>query len=117
MVAINFKAEFADKVEFGEKLQTIRRKLRCKKGDALQLYTGQRTPACRKLRDAIVIAVDTVIITPEKPIFGNPKWWPKDKDLFAENDGFSCYDAMRDFFTDHYGHDDFEGYIIMWSAK
>ena len=43
MVAFNFSPEFADAVASGAKRQTIRKTARAKKGDMLQLYTGQRT--------------------------------------------------------------------------
>lgn len=117
MVAFTFKKRFADKVESGEKLQTIREKARAKAGDKLQLYTGMRTKSCRKLRDAVCCAVDSICITPEGPVFGQPGWWPKDKDLFAKRDGFPCYDAMYDFFCSEYGEEVFNGFIIMWSTK
>jgi hypothetical protein len=116
MVAYNFKAQFAPDVESGRKLQTIRAKARCKAGDALQLYTGMRTKGCRKLRDAVCVAVDTVSITPEGLFFGNPGWWPKDKDLFAERDGFGSYDEMYDWFCSDHDEEVFNGYVIMWSA-
>jgi hypothetical protein len=116
MVAINFKPEFAKAVESGVKLQTIRAKARCKAGDVLQLYTGQRTKNCRKLRDAVCIAVDTVCITPEGIEFGQPGWWPKDADRFAENDGFKSYDEMYDFFCSDHGEEVFNGYVILWDA-
>jgi hypothetical protein len=43
MVAFNFATEFAGPVERREKKQTIRQTRRAKPGDAIQLYTGQRT--------------------------------------------------------------------------
>jgi hypothetical protein len=52
MVAYNFKAQFAPLVEAGIKRQTIRargKRRHAAKGDRLQLYTGQRSPTCRKL--------------------------------------------------------------------
>lgn len=117
MVAYNFKPQFADRVEAGLKFHTIREKARAKVGDKLQLYTGMRTKKCRKLIDAICIAVDTVCITPEGPIFGQPGFWPKDKDLFAERDGFKCYDEMYDFFCSDHGEEVFNGYVIMWRKE
>lgn len=117
MVAINFKKQFAPDIESGKKLQTIRAKERAKAGDQLQLYTGMRTKSCRKLRDAFCVAVDNVSITPEGPFFGNPGWWPKDKDIFAQRDGFKCYDEMYDFFCSDYGEEIFNGYVIMWRVE
>ena len=116
MVAFSFKKQFADDVESGKKLQTIRGKARAKAGDKLQLYTGMRTKSCRKLRDAICIAVDSVCITPEGPIFGQPGWWPKDHDEFAYRDGFQSYDEMYDWFCSDHGEEVFNGFVIMWNA-
>ena len=121
MVAISFKKRYAEKVESGTKLMTIRKTKRVKAGDKLQLYTGMRTKGCRKLRDAVCVAIDSVSITPDGPFFGQPGWWPKDKNVFAERDGFQTYADMYDFFKSEYGFDEddyiFNGYAIMWNAK
>lgn len=117
MVAFNFKACFAGDVESGKKTQTIRANKRCKAGDILQLYTGQRTKSCRKLGDAVCIAVDSISITPGGLKFGNPGWWPKDPDVFAERDGFTSYDDMYDFFCSDHEQEVFNGYVIMWRKK
>lgn len=120
MVAISFKKQHAGKVESGKKLMTIRKTKRAKAGDKLQLYTGMRTRGCRKLRDAVCIAVDSVSITPNGPFFGQPGWWPKDRDVFAERDGFPSYAEMYAFFRSEYGMGEsdyiFNGYAIMWNA-
>lgn len=119
MVAINFKKIYAPKVESGSKTQTIRRKARAKPGDKLQLYTGMRTKGCRKLMDAVCCAVDSVSITQEAPFFGQPGWWPKDKNVFAKRDGFQTYADMYEFFKETYGFGEdgyiFNGYVIMWN--
>ena len=52
MTAFNFTVN-VEKVEDGSKLSTIRKEQRAKVGDKLQFYVGQRTKACRKLRDAV----------------------------------------------------------------
>lgn len=56
MVALNFKAQFADDVEEGRKRRSVRAPRKdgrdLKKGDKLQLYTGMRQTGCRKLGDA-----------------------------------------------------------------
>lgn len=63
MVAYNFQKRFADAVESGRKRQTIRKgPARCKPGAALQLYTGQRTKGCRKLREAVCTEVRPIAI-------------------------------------------------------
>jgi len=116
MVAFNFQKKFADAVENGNKLQTIRQKKRAKAGDAVQLYTCQRTQNSRKLRDAVCVAVDSVSITPNGPFFGQPGWWPKDKHVFAERDGFKDYAEMYQWFFDTYQEEIFNGYVFLFSA-
>ena len=52
MPAYNFQKQFAPLVESGQKRQTIRaigKRRHARPGESLQLYTGQRTKACRKL--------------------------------------------------------------------
>jgi hypothetical protein len=118
MVAFNFQKKFADAVESGAKLQTIRQKRRCKAGDAVQLYTCQRTKNSRKLRDAVCVAVDSVTLTKDGPFFGQPGWWPKDKNVFAERDGFKSYQEMWDwFFVTYQNEEIFNGYVYLFSAK
>lgn len=58
MVAYNFQARFAPDVAAGRKLQTIRaegRRAHAKAGDRVQLYTGMRTKACRKLAEGTCV--------------------------------------------------------------
>lgn len=123
MVAINFKAQFADDVESGVKRQTIRRNARCKPGDALQLYTGMRQPGCRKLMDAICTQVIPVEIGPTtmrlngKPLVAGdaPRGCYEDYDNdFAKKDGFSSYMEMSDWFEAQYGELPFTGFVIRW---
>ena len=66
MPALNFKKQFADKVERGEKRQTIRA-LRAdgrnpQPGQTLFLYTGMRTKSCRKLGEAVCSSVEQIDI-------------------------------------------------------
>lgn len=58
MPMFNFKKQFADSVESGEKRQTIRarRKNRPQVGQTAYLYTGARTKACRKLGECVIRA-------------------------------------------------------------
>lgn len=115
MVAINFQKQFWADVEAGNKTQTIRREARCKAGDELQLYGGQRTKQCRLLREAICAGVNKVTLTEEGPIFQEPGWEAKDKDLFAQKDGFPNYKAMYDWFYARYREAEFTGYVIKWN--
>jgi hypothetical protein len=63
MVAFNFQSDFVPKIESGLKCSTIRRTMRCKIGDTMQLYTGQRTKDCQKIKDAICVGLAEVWIT------------------------------------------------------
>lgn len=114
MVAINFQAQFADAVATGEKMQTIRRTARCKPGDDLQLYTGQRTKECRKLRDATCIDVTYVGLTERGVSLGTVDRFPRDVDEFARLDGFFDYADMWKWFSEHYKTNSFTGYVIRW---
>lgn len=129
MVAINFKPEFAEQVESGQKTQTIRkvRKNPIKAGDKLTLYTGQRTNDCRKLGEVVCVEVIEIEINNKdirfyynnreqvsvfrKGIAGNLGM----VDHFAIQDGFTGWGEMRHFFQEHYGLP-FEGVVIRWEA-
>lgn len=121
MVAYNFQPRFADAIEHGHKLQTIRQSARAKAGDELQLYTGMRTGGCRLLRRATCTAVFKVIIWPDKYGVISPdggKTWPFDAlppDEFARRDGFKDYKEMHQWFRDTYGKPEFKGFLIMWN--
>jgi hypothetical protein len=119
MVAFNFSPEHAPKVESGEKLQTIRETKRGYVGDRTQLYTGQRTPACRKLRqdDPPLTHVTPCHIRPEGFVVGNTAGVPRDNDPFARADGFKDYADMLAWFQKKYGRESFSGYLHIWAAK
>ncbi|SOE01824.1 hypothetical protein [Caenispirillum bisanense] len=66
MVAYNFQARFAAAVEAGEKAITIRTiggRRYPRIGERLQLYTGQRTRACRKLVEPDPVVTGVQLIT------------------------------------------------------
>lgn len=115
MVAINFSPQFADVVAAGRKTQTIRQKARAGAGDALQLYTGQRTKNCRKLADAVCIDCTYVGLTSRFVTLGDVSRFPGDIDDFARADGFENYDAMWRWFSDKYDTASFTGHIIRWA--
>ena len=62
MVAYNFQPEFVAPIQSGVKTQTIRRSARCKTGDELQLFTGQRTKACRQIGTATCAICEPITI-------------------------------------------------------
>lgn len=121
MVAINFKAQFADAVASGEKRQTIRKRGKqtpCP-GNVLQLYTGQRTRSCRLLKEVICWSVQDLQITIDE-VDGIVRITLDGEQLpFTEGgaialaDGFDSLASMRDFFKDLYGLP-FEGVLIRW---
>ncbi|OYX79618.1 MAG: hypothetical protein B7Y77_01655 [Bradyrhizobium sp. 35-63-5] len=118
MVAYNFNAQFADAVEAGRKHQTIRamgKRRHARAGEQLQLYTGMRTKACRKLRDAV--CHDACSIQIERDAF----WTFKPQELhtgetlerFARADGFASWPEMRDWFDRTHGLP-LVGVMIRW---
>ncbi len=126
MPAYNFQNRFAEMIERGEKLQTIRKTDKgAKLGDKAYLYTGQRTKKCRPLGMGIIHGVMPVIISinttkagfvyfPSFPgeffetlLSGNRL------DEFAKRDGFNDQQEFVQFFKHHYGLP-FEGYLHTW---
>ena len=105
MVAYNFQARFAAAIEAGEKAITIRtigQRRHARIGERLQLYTGQRTRACRKLVDP------DPVVTGGQPItfHADGRVWIKGHDwltdleveILARLDGFS---SSADFLAFH----------------
>jgi hypothetical protein len=117
MVALNFSPLFADLVAEQRKRQTIRVAARAKPGDRLQLYTGQRTKACRKLvePDPICIDVTYIGLTERGITLGDAARFPRDIDEFAKLDGFGNYRAMWKWFSSRYETSSFTGYVIRWA--
>ena len=114
MVAFNFSPEFAAAVTSGAKCQTIRKTKRAVAGDRLQLYTGQRTKACRKLGEATCTLVDYVGIRPDGLTFGDKTKHPGNIDDFARADGFENFEAMVAWFARKYGSPYFQGFVHKW---
>lgn len=117
MVAFNFKPEFAPKIKRGEKLSTIRSTKRCNVGDTMQLYTGQRTKKCNKIRADVVCCGVAPIMMSKDTIWkiiglaeGHIK--PSRKEIHKQ-EGFKNAQAMIDFFEEHYGLP-YSGYIHAW---
>lgn len=115
MVALNFQAQFAPDVEAGRKTQTIRQKARVAAGQPIQLYTGQRTKACRKLGVAICRDVTYVGLTARGVSLGDKSRFPSNIDDFARADGFKDYAEMWHWFARRYDTNSFTGYIIRWT--
>ena len=118
---LNFKKEFASRVESGEKRQTIRRNRkdgrRPQPGDTAKLYTGLRTRDARLLRAAPVaeclavrMHIDDGII-----IVDGRKLEIDEATAFARADGFGCVGEMEQWFLKQYQTYDFEGYCVRWN--
>jgi hypothetical protein len=119
MTALGFKAQFAGPVERREKCQSIRAKGdRFKVGGAIQLYTGMRTKACRKLvsPDPVCILSNYIVLRPNGITFGTVAEQFPDVDEFARLDGFKDYADMHRWFTERYDDAYFVGRLIRWGA-
>ena len=118
MPALNFKTQFAEKVESREKRQTIRALRKdgrdTKTGDTLYFYTGMRTKSCRKLGAARAGGVYDIRIYQNRSVILSGVLLSHDqvKEL-AIADGFPCKDDFIDFFETTHGLP-FKGKLIKW---
>lgn len=116
MVALNFQKQFAADVETGRKRQTIRENTKARAGCALQLYYGQRTKQCRKLKDAVCISAQRVTLmkTLAQPQ-GTAAVMGINLEEFAQADGFKTYADMWAFFEPRANEEgEFHGYLVRW---
>jgi hypothetical protein len=118
MVAYSFKAQFAPLVESRAKRQTIRALGKRRPpwpGESLQLYTGMRTKACRKLvsPDPICISAEPVQITAEGIKLGDRWLNQAEQAQMAVADGFENLTSFYDFFRQTHGLP-FQGFLIKW---
>ena len=110
MPALNFLPRFAEAVELGHKLQTIRApradgRPHCKVGDWLKLYTGQRTEDCRLLGEARVTRIAKIRIDATSvwidgrclPATLTDRHGPQTDGEFAQADGFDDFLDLRDW--------------------
>ncbi len=117
MPALNFKRYFADDVEAGRKLQTMRPPRRDGRphatvGCRLYLYTGQRTKACRKLGEGRCTKTSQVEISAGRILVNGSR--VIDKDVYARADGFPDFGALLDWFQQEHGLP-FAGSLIQWT--
>lgn len=135
MVAYSFQRQFIEPIQLGirdpfadkAKLQTIRahRKRHARAGEMLQLYSGMRTKNCMKIvpdqecEDVFNIRFEVTKSGIRDAFFGlsEPRFALRDMDAFAQDDGFTDADAMRDFWLSSHGEGLFEGVWIMWFPK
>ena len=119
---LNFKPQFAGRVESGDKTQTIRRNRadgkKMQPGDTVKLYTGLRTRNARLLREARVEAVFRVRMDAAENVIvvDGDKLDAARAAAFARDDGFSCVSEMLAWFKDQYMSNEFEGFCVQWHA-
>lgn len=127
MVAYSFKRQFAEAVAAGRKCQTLRlpRARHARPGEALQLYAGMRTKACRKLTDAACTGTAAVEIVLSRLIdglvvsvsVGGVFLNAAEIEAFALADGFDSRQAMGRFFIGNHGEGRLELVLIRWSPS
>lgn len=140
MVAYSFQERFIAPIQAGTKRQTIRaigKRRHAVRNDRIQLYTGMRTPTCRKIVEPDPICTGTADIwihilplyQPAKKrseaevgryiinaIEINYHALAKDElDAFAQADGFDSLQDMADFWALTHGPGIFRGVLITWS--
>lgn len=117
MVALNFKAQFADDVEHRRKTRSIRAPRKDgrdpKPGDRLQFYTGMRTRACRKIGEADCVRVRPIQITDKCIMLDGCPLNASRMGDFAKADGFESMADMLKFFDEQHGLP-FGGLLIEW---
>lgn len=120
MVAFNFNRKFKDQIRLGAKRSTIRSKRRCNLGDAMQLYTGQRTKKCEKIMDVECIGLARIRIGFEEDghlipwaIESGYEGTPLVFKRLHRQEGFQNINEMVAFFQDRYGLP-YTGWIHTW---
>lgn len=135
MTAYSFQHQFVAPILAGTKRQTIRangRRSHAKPGGLIQLYTGMRTKACRKICDDVVclrLLPVTFDLTGVATLKGEPlpsevqnahlyvdRIWCGDgfEEDFARRDGFDSFADMVAFWIKAHGTIRFEGVCIQW---
>jgi len=122
MPAFNFQKRFAEKVESGEKKQTIRARRKDGRnprvGQTAYLYFGMRTKSCRKLGEDIITSVEPITIERNGPAFVNVTTYRGylgyfEKEVLANEDGFSTFTEMLEWFETTHSLP-FYGFLIKW---
>ncbi len=118
MPSLGFAAMFAERVERGEKLHSIRsRRKRPEQwlpGKSVHLFTAMRTKYCRRLGLGIITAVDDITILDNAvEIDGVLVDTERELSAFARADGFLTWSQFHSFFAEHYGLP-WSGSLIRW---
>lgn len=130
MPAYNFLARFARAVETGQKTQTIRpdgKRRHVAVGEKIQLYTGMRSKACRKLIDPDPVCTDVLCLEIERlgrrrvrlRFTGQGALDMRAKGIdsmsIAQSDGFKDPLELVEWIEQAYGLP-FSGVLIKWHA-
>lgn len=117
MPLLGFQKQFADKVESGEKRQTIRAYRKDgrdpKVGDTLYLYTGLRTKGSRKLGEATCTHSYFALVDHRDLLVGDTFQDEMGREMHARRDGFSNFEEMQSWFDKTHGLP-FRGLLIRW---
>ena len=118
MSLLGFKKQFAGPVEARTKRQTIRAKVNGHAvGRPIQLYTGLRTKACRKLaaEDPICTSIETVVIAWGGYCkIGGQMLGGQALADFAAADGFASATEFFELFCPGPDKATFTGHLIKW---
>lgn len=117
MVAYNFQARFAGAVESGAKHVTIReigKRRHVRVGERVQLYTGQRTRACRKLvePDPVVTGVESITFHADQRVWLDGWMTEAEVEFMARIDGFASASEFLAFHCPRAG--EIEKRLIEW---
>ena len=119
----NFKVQFAQDVESGRKLQTIRAnradRRRPVPGDIAKLYVHLRTSKAKLLQAATVTRCRSVRmdVQTREVIIDGALQPLAERIAFAKADGFPSFDAMLAWFAAQYGGAVFEGFCTEWTLS
>ncbi|MCP3969987.1 MAG: hypothetical protein GY717_06670 [Rhodobacteraceae bacterium] len=116
MVAYDFQAWLAPAVSSGQKTTTIRAPRKdnrhAKPGDRLQLFTGMRTKACRKLVDPDPTCAHVEAVTIDRDgIRYSAGVECSTPDVVAQRNGFADFEAMAGWIKEAHGLP-FSGFLI-----
>jgi hypothetical protein len=115
------QSRFVGKIVSNDKLQTIRKKARCKPGDVLSLREWTGKPYRSKQREIArrqclqVKKVRLCFARDGKFIVEVDGKAVRSLDAFAKADGFTDFDDMVRWFLQTHGMEEFNGELIRWN--
>jgi len=112
MPSVNFMAQWADRVQAGQKRQTIRAR-RIAAGEVVYAYTGMRTKACRKLGAWRVKESLATTLMQAQAYVDNRLLSEEEREQLAIADGFASYAEMFAFFCE-LKLTFFQGWLMKW---